>query len=449
MHIERRRFMKLGGRYVAGAGLLTQLPTQLAQATENEHYRALVCINLQGGNDGFNMLVPTDPAAYAEYQQGRGHLAVARGDLHALSPATVNTTGVGLNPYMSSMAPLFDSGKLAAIANVGTLVTETTADDARNNTANLPAQLYSHHDQSSQWHKLNHQHNTHTGWGARAAENLTDPQPYKSLASISLAGSNDWQIGGTDPAYNIDSDGVNSYDGMDQPNSEWQLPRRTAFTQLLHQGYDNLFAQAYADLQLRAMVLSANVGAALQQRGDLQTPVPTGNSLARQLHMVAKLIAIKDEFRMNRQLFYVNMTGFDTHDDQLEKQPYLFAQLAEALVFFHSALSELGQLEHVTSFTMSDFGRTITSNGDGTDHGWGSHHWVMGGAVNGGDIYGTMPRVAVNGPDDAGNGRIVPTLSVTQYVAPMLRWMGLDDSQLHATLPTLGNFHSPEPTFML
>jgi len=447
---NRRHFLKLGCKTIAGAGLLANTPLAFAQdsSASSASYRALVCINLQGGNDGFNMLVPSGTSEYAEYQSGRGHLAIPREDLQPLVAATTNTTPVGLHPQMSRVATLFEEGQLAAIANVGTLVQPVTTEAVRNQTANLPTQLYSHHDQSSQWHKLNHRQSAHSGWGARAADILADQQPYRSLASISLSGSNDWQVGGIDQAYNISRHGVNHYSGMDDIGSEWQQARRNAFTQLLHLQYDNIFEQAYADLQLRAMVLSGNVGAALERLGDLQTPVPTDNPLADQLQMVARLIAIKDEFRMNRQLFYVNFGDFDTHDDQLENQPRLLGQLAEALVYFNAVLTELGELDNVTSFTMSDFGRTVTSNGDGTDHGWGNHHWVMGGSVKGGDIYGDMPRLAIDGPDDAGHGRIIPTMAVSQYAATLLRWIGLNDAELHGALPTLSNFAS-EPQFML
>lgn len=447
---NRRKFLKLGCKAIAGAGLLTNAPLGFAQSSSpsDASYRALVCINLQGGNDGFNMLVPTGTSEYGEYRAGRGHLAIARDQLAPLYTATANTTPVGLHPQMSSMSPLFEQGQLAAIANVGTLVQPVTAQTVRDKTATVPSQLYSHHDQASQWHKLNHRQSIHSGWGARATDLLAAQQPYRSLASISLSGSNDWQVGGIDQAYNISSHGVNHYSGMDDLTSQWQQARRDAFTQLLHLQYDHVFKQAYADMQLRAMVLSANVGAALERLGELQTPLPADNPLAAQLQMVAKLIAIKDEFRMSRQLFYVNYGDFDTHDDQLQNQPGLLAGLAEALVYFNTVLGELSELDNVTSFTMSDFGRTVTSNGDGTDHGWGNHHWVMGGSVKGGDLYGAMPRLAVDGPDDAGNGRIVPTTSVSQYAATLLRWIGLNEEELNTTLPTLSNFSS-EPDFML
>ncbi|MEM7257311.1 MAG: DUF1501 domain-containing protein, partial [Pseudomonadota bacterium] len=265
----------------------------------------------------------------------------------------------------------------------------------------------------------------------------------------SLVGNNEWQAGGDQAAFTINSGGVSKYAGMeDLSQDSWQLPRRQAFIQLLHHQYNNLFERSYAELQSRALVLSTNVGAALDRLGELQTPVPAENQLAEQLAMVAKLIAIKDEFRMTRQLFYVDLHGFDTHDDQLRVQPYLYSQLADALAFFHQALSELNQLDNVVSFTTSDFGRTVSSNGDGTDHGWGNHHIVMGGAVRGADVYGTMPRLTVNGQDDYRNGRIVPTTAVSQYAATNLRWLGLSENEIDQLLPTLANFTARDLGFL-
>lgn len=445
----RRHFLKLGCKTIVGAGLMSGAAARLAHSQSNTGYRALVCINLQGGNDGFNMLAPTTGTAYNEYRTGRGHLAINSNDLIRLQPATANTTTVGLNPYMATLQPLFDSGRLAFQANVGTLVEPATADDVRNQSVQLPEQLFSHHDQTRQWQKLDHYHQWNSGWGARAGDHIAAQQANPNLASISLNGNNDWQAGGQQSPFSIGSDGVSAYAGMDDmtPDS-WQMPRRQAFIQLLHQQYNNVFERSYAELQTRALVLSTNVGAALTRLGELQTPVPQGNPLAAQLAMVAKLIAIKDEFSMTRQLFYVQLGGFDTHDDQLKVQPGLFSQIAEALVFFQNALLELGQLDNVTSFTTSDFGRSVSGNGDGTDHGWGNHHLIMCGSVHGGDIYGLMPRIAIDGPDDYRNGRIVPTTAVSQYAATHLRWLGIRESEINKLLPSLANFDQQDLGFL-
>lgn len=445
----RRKFLELGCRTIIGAGLAGGSIARIAQAqVSGNDYRSLVCIHLDGGNDGFNMLVPGAGAAYSEYAKGRGHLAVPSNDLLTLNPATANTTKVGLNPYMAAIKPLFESGQLAFQSNVGTLFEPGSAEDVRNKSIRLPEQLFSHNDQTRQWQKLNHTHQHNSGWGARAADLINKNQINPNLAAISLNGSNDWQAGGKFSAFNIKPDGVRNYDGMDDHESEWQMPRREAFVQLLHAQYNNVFEKAYAELQTRALILSTNVGAALAKRGELQTPVPPDNPLANQLAMVAKLISIKDEFQLYRQLFYVELGGFDTHDYQLEKQPALYTNIATALDFFNQALVEIGQQENVVSFTTSDFGRSVTSNGDGTDHGWGNHHIVMGSPVLGGDIYGSIPRILVDGPDDSRNGRIVPTTAVCQYAATTLNWLGLEEAEVDRLLPTLKNFNQRNLGFL-
>jgi uncharacterized protein (DUF1501 family) len=444
---NRRKFLQLGCRTIAAAGLASAASTRLSHAAD-DGYRALVCINLEGGNDGFNMLVPRSGAAYQEYANDRGHLAIRADDLIALNPISANTTPAGLHPSMAALRPLFNQGHLGFLANVGTMVEPVTVEEVRNKSATLPQQLFSHHDQARQWQQLDHINDAYSGWGARATDLLASQQANPNLTAISLAGRNDWLNGGEQSPFNVSAKGINSYSGMDKMDSNWQEPRRKAFIELLHQRYNHMFAQEYADLQSRTLVLSANIGAALNKLGDLQTPVPENNKLAAQLAMVAKLIAIKDEFRMTRQLYYVSLKGFDTHDGQLHRQPELFSQLSSALAFFHDALGEIGQINNVTSFTTSDFGRTVTSNGDGTDHGWGNHHIMMGGAVAGADIYGTLPRVTVDGPDDSRNGRIVPTIAASQYAATSLRWLGVNETELDELLPTLRNFSQRDLGFM-
>lgn len=450
----RRRFLELGCRTIVGSGLVgagvaggSVTNAAHAQATSG-NYKALVCIHLNGGNDGFNMIVPAAGAAYNEYANGRGHLAVPASDLLQLNPATANTTAIGLNPHMAALKPLFENGSLGFQANVGTMLEPGSAEDVRNKSIRLPEQLFSHNDQTRQWQKLNHTHHSDAGWGARASDLIAKGQANRNLTSISLTGSNNWQAGSEFSAFNIDSEGVRSYSGMDNYSADWQLPRREAFIELLHAQYNNVFEKAYAELQTRALVLSTNVGAALAKRGELQTPVPADNPLAEQLAMVAKLISVKDEFSLYRQFFYVELGGFDTHDYQLEKQPALYRKIAEAMAFFNQALVEIGYQDDVVSFTTSDFGRTVTSNGDGTDHGWGNHHIVMGNPVNGGDIFGLMPRILVNGPDDSRNGRIVPTTSVSQYAATMLQWLGLSQNEVDQLLPSLANFNQKNLGFL-
>ncbi|MEE9321242.1 MAG: DUF1501 domain-containing protein [Granulosicoccus sp.] len=451
---SRRRFLRTGTQVIAGAGLAlgADPALTLAQAADggldtNGDYRALVCVYLQGGCDGFSLLVPTGNAEYHAYASSRGQLAISRNNLIELDDLTGNSPPAGLHTSASALQPLFNDGRLAMIANIGNLVEPTSKEAYENGSAIVPTQLFSHSDQEIQWQQLQGRNRGQEGWGALAADYLSAYQSRDYLTSISLAGSNYWQAGTGQRPFSMTESGVLKYAGLGQV-SDWERPRTEAFKRVLDLPRRHVFTRAYADLQKRAMSITTELGAVLESNAGLLGESPIENELAAKLGMVAQLIAAQDKLGMRRQIFYVRMTGFDVHDNQNREQPELFAQLAEALAYFQDALDELGQSENVTTFTASDFGRSLTSNGDGTDHGWGNHLMAMGGAVRGGRIYGTMPRLEVDGPDSVHNGRILPTLSASQYASTLLRWLGLDDSQLDHVLPNLGNFPTRDLGFM-
>ena len=264
---------------------------------------------------------------------------------------------------------------------------------------------------------------------------------------MSLDGSNYWQAGRGQRPFSLREEGVIDYNGLDA-DSDWQRPRRDAFERVLahHQGH--VLSAAYADLQRRALQITGDLGELLELDGARVGEPPADNALAARLAMVARVIAARGSLGMRRQIFYVSMDGFDVHDDQNLEQPLLFAQLADALAWFQGTLDELGEADNVTAFTSSDFGRSLASNGDGTDHGWGNHLMAFGGAVRGGTIHGRLPRLDIDGPDSVRNGRVVPRLAAAQYAATLLRWVGLDDAQLHHVLPTLSNFPAHDLGFM-
>ncbi|MBX2882111.1 MAG: DUF1501 domain-containing protein [Granulosicoccus sp.] len=451
----RRKFLRLGTQTLCGAGLaLGSSPWHtLAQAatgelSQHQDYRALVCIYLAGGSDGFNLLVPTDDAEYNEYAGARRHLAVAKSKLLPLAVRNAGMPNVGLNDDAASLIPLYDEGRLGFVANVGTLIEPTSREAFENHTVELPAQLFSHSDQEIQWQQLQSNVATRNGWGALAAQQLAAGQDRDYLTSITLAGSNYWQASNAKRPFSVNPDGVARYYGMDSPESSWQQPRREAFQRVMQQQQSHIFAKAYADLQQRAFSITEELGALLDASAPLAQPIPENNSLAEQLAMVARLINVRESLGMSRQIFYVNMGGWDVHDDQSREQPELFAQLSQAMSFFQNEIDNSGMSQNVTTFTASDFGRTLTSNGDGTDHGWGNHHMVMGGAVNGGDVVGAMPRMAVDGPDSVRNGRVIPTLSASQYAADLLRWVGIEENTLDSVLPQLRNFSQRELNLM-
>lgn len=450
---KRRKFLTTATRTVCGAGLAISNSQWLSMAnaeslTNGSDYRALVCLYLSGGNDGFSLIVPTDSADYREYSDSRQTLAVEQSNLQNLSSRNPNNPTCGIYSQAAALTELYDQNRLAFLANVGTLIEPTTKTQFNDQSVALPAQLFSHSDQEIQWQQLQGQTQSLDGWGALAAQHLSGAQQKEYLTSITLSGSNYWQSSEEARPFSVAPEGVVNYQGMDDPQSDWQRPRREAFQRILQKNYSHLFSQAYADLQNRASASTVELGAALENAASLSAPLPGGNFLAEKLAMVAKLISVRESLGMSRQIFYVNMSGWDTHDAHLKDLPNLYAQLAEAMLYFQSAMDELGQSDNVTTFTASDFGRSLTGNGDGTDHGWGNHHMIMGGAVNGGNIYGQIPRMSVEGPDAIRNGRVIPGLSATQYAATLLRWMGLDDSALDSIFPNLNNFQSRDLGFM-
>ena len=450
---QRRKFLSLGAKTLCGAGLaLGSSPwhtlANIAHAdTGFNDYRALVCVYLEGGMDGFSLLVPDGDAEYAEYAASRGDLSVARSGAIPLQMRSAETAKVRLHPSCAPLADLYDDGRLAFINNVGTLIEPTTKEQYENNAVRLPSQLFSHADQEIQWQQLQGQSNGTEGWGALAAQELAGQQERDYLTSVSLAGANYWQASSQRRPFSVRSSGLVNYAGMSD-GSEWQRPRVESFQRVAEQPYSHVFMQAYADLQRRAGDITSELGAVLADQPRLSTQVPLDNDLAAQLSMVAQMIAAHPVLGMKRQIFYVRMDGFDVHDKQNKNQPGLFTQLTDALMYFQATIDELGLSESITTFTASDFGRSLTSNGDGTDHGWGNHHMVLGSAVNGGDIYGQLPRMSTEGPDAIRNGRVIPTLSASQYAASLLRWAGLQESSLDLVLPDLGNFSARDLGFL-
>ncbi len=453
-NFQRRRFLKLGAKTMTGAGLALGANPMLtlAQASESgfadgDDYRALVCVYLEGGSDGFSLLVPTGNAEYNEYTQSRQELSVGRDTLLDLSTLSGDHGSLGFNQFAEPLYNLYQEQRMAMVANVGNIIVPTTKFQYEDKSVPLPAQLFSHADQEIQWQQLQGRGRAENGWGAIAAEHFSTYQERDYLTSVTLDGANYWQSGSGQRPFAMKETGLLEFAGLDKTN-EWEQPRAEAFARVMQMQQNHVFSSAYADVQNRALRITEELGAVLESNGSIITEQPEQNSLAAQLAMVAQLIAARGQLGMRRQIFYVRMKGFDVHDHQNKTQPYLFSELAKALSFFQTTLDEIGETDNVTTFTASDFGRSLTGNGDGTDHGWGNHLMVMGGAVKGGDVYGTMPRMSVDGPDAIQNGRVVPTLASAQYAATLLRWMGLPEDQMTETLPTLSNFAQNDLGFL-
>ena len=445
--LNRREFLKMTA---AGAWLAAQpsvgLTHMVAPTAGFSDYRALVCVFLFGGNDSFNMLVPRSRAEYRAYARSRQNLAIPRRDLIAVSPLTSDGFEYGLHPVMSSVASLFARSRAAFVANVGPLIEPTTKEQYESGSVALPLRLFSHNDQQDQWQSLQGQAPIETGWAGRVADLLRMHLSDQQLpTNLSFAGNQLFQAADETVAYTMGRNGPISFEGLG--NSQAGRARRQAFEQILGAEYDSAYERAFRDIQTRALETVDRVSSALQSARPLSTAMPD-SSLGRQLRTVARLISVREQLDMQRQVFFVATGGFDSHSNQLQTQPGLLGNLSDSLGAFFEATVELGVADRVTTFTASDFGRTLTSNGDGTDHGWGGVQLLMGDAVRGREIYGTYPRLEIGGPDDVRRGRLIPTVSADQYAATLARWIGIAEADLSVVAPNLDNFQQRDLGFL-
>jgi uncharacterized protein (DUF1501 family) len=426
-------------------------------------YKALVCMFLHGGNDAFNMLIPRSDAEYGVYAQSRQNMAIEQAALLPIQPLTSDGTDYGLHPSMAGIASLFDTGRAAFVSNVGPLVEPTSKLQFQNQSVVLPPQLFSHNDQQDQWHSLKGATVSKTGWAGRIADLIRDRVAGQQLATnVSLHGSSLFQSADETVAYVIGANGPVPFTGfaspeaLDDPNLtpeqraliELFVEQRNAFERVVDMPYDTVYERGFADVQRRALGAIDRVSAALEQAPAFNTVFPD-TDLGNQLHTVARLVAVKDELQMERQIFLVEKGGFDTHDDQMQNQPLLLGDVSDSISAFYDALAEIGDADKVTTFTQSDFGRTLTSNGDGTDHAWGGIQLVVGDAVLGRELYGTFPDLALGSDDDVGGGRFIPTTSADQYAATLARWFGIDQADLPLVAPNIGNFAVQDLGFLV
>lgn len=453
---------------LGGASLFSQFgQLRLAQAAAldasalagSNDYKALVCVFLNGGNDNVNTLIPRDAATHALYHAVRPNLSIARdalGPATHLNPITPPSGGrqYALHPSMPELAGLFNAGRCAVIANVGTLVAPVTRASYQAGAVDVPPQLFSHSDQAVYWQTSRPDVTRKIGWGGRIADLLQSQNANTQLPmSLSLAGQNVFQTGTTVQPYSVGTHGPVERQGY---YGEYHASRRAAIDALLDHSQNHILERAVAGIQRRSIDLYGDVREAIDAVPDFATPEPAGfsslngsivggfNGLIAQLRMVARLIAARTALGQRRQVFYVSIGGFDFHDRLLADHGDLMRALSLALAMFYDLTVELGVADRVTAFTASDFGRTMTANGDGTDHGWGGEHFVIGNAVRGRDIYGRMPGLISAGNDDAGWGQIIPTLATDQYAATLARWFGVSDGHIDLILPSLAG---PNPVF--
>jgi uncharacterized protein (DUF1501 family) len=448
--LTRRRFLQAasaGGLVYAFGRTPGSVFANAASVDGFSDYKALVCVYLLGGNDSWSMVVPRSQAEYNAYASSRQNLAIARDQLLPLTLADPLPVQYGLHPSLSSLKPTFDAGQCAFIANVGPLVEPLTRDQYQSGAGRFPPQLFSHNDQQEQWYTLRGRAQTNTGWAGRLADLLVGQLPGQQLpVNLSLAGNVIMQAARSARPYVMGPTGPTTFTAFGA--SGVKLSRRNSFQSLINASYDSIYGRAYAET-LRSTLASADtINSAMAAAPALQTPFPIATPLGQQLETIAQLIAVRERLGATRQIFYIAAGGYDTHDEQLAMQPGLFSSVATSLAAFHSAMEELGVGSKVTTFTQSDFGRTLTSNGDGSDHAWGGLQLVLGGGVRGQAIYGEYPELRIGAPNDLGGGRFIPAISSDQYVATLVRWFGLDEPSIAAIAPSLGNFAQKDLGFM-
>jgi len=456
--VSRRAFMRQGVCAALGAtGLLSTIANlrMLNAATSLQSdmaidgdYKALVCLFLYGGNDANNMLIPIDETTYAAYAAARQVLALPRDLVLPITPRTPDGRSYGLHPSMPEIQSLFTQGRAAMLCNVGTLVEPVTRERYRARTVRLPRQLFSHNDQSVQWQTSRPDTTSRTGWGGRVADLVQSLNENQRLTmSISLAGTNQFQVGANVSQYNVTTNGSIALAGMSTNATSASGIRTQAINSLLDMEKRNLFDMAYSQMLDGAIENDVVLRAALEAAPNPTTVFPA-TSLGNQLRMIARLIKAGPTLGFRRQIFFASVGGYDTHDNMLVAHASLLTNLSQSLGAFYNATAEFGVENSVTTFTASDFGRTFTSNGAGSDHGWGNHQLIVGGAVRGGDLYGTFPNLTINGPDDTGQGRWIPTTSVDEYSATLARWFGVAESELSTILPNLSRFPRPNLGFL-
>jgi uncharacterized protein (DUF1501 family) len=450
--INRRDFLKKSATAAAVSAAFAHCPGAayaqgIGTSAPFPDYKALVCVFLFGGNDSYNMVIPRSNAAYNVYAGSRQNMAIAQQDLLPVNPITSDGTAYGLHPSMSGLQGLFENNRVAFINNVGPLVQPTTKAAYFNQSVALPPQLFSHNDQQDQWQTLKGLNVSNTGWAGRLADMIRINVANQQLATnVSLFGNTLLQSAEETVSYVMGNSGPIPFQGFG--DSGIFLEQRIAMENIINASYGTIYERAFADIQKRAVATADLVGDALAGAPALNTVFPQ-SQLGTQMRTVAQMISVRDALQMERQIFFVAAGGFDSHDDQVQNQPGLIGGVSDAMTAFYNATVELGIADSVTSFTQSDFARTLTSNGDGTDHAWGGIQLVVGDAVRGREMYGTYPSLVLDGPDDVSGGRMIPTTSADQYAATLARWFGIPDVDLDIVAPNIGNFVARDLGFLI
>ena len=427
-----------------------------AAAQSANDYKALVCIFLYGANDHYNTVIPYDVATHTNYYNIRkgtptagtvyDGIAIGRNALSATALSTALSDGrqMALNPEMSALQNLFENKRASILMNVGPLVVPTSRIQYDNKSVPLPPKLFSHNDQQAYWQSSYQTEGGATGWGGRAADLLLNNNSKSTLTCISINGNALFLSGQNAISYQMSSTGATTINAIKGKSLFGSANCAAALQNLITQQSSLPMASDYTTVTKRALDtydgIVAAIGATASASMNALFPSSATNSLSAQLKMVARMIEQQATFGMKRQVFMVGMGGFDLHDFLATQHPPLLQKLSSAMKEFDDAMTSLGKGSQVTAFTASDFGRTLTSNGDGSDHGWGSHHFVMGGAVNGGKFLGTAPEIGLTHNQQVGSGRLLPSTAVDQLGAELAAWFGVSATDVKTVLPNAKNF---------
>lgn len=453
-HASRRAFLQRGAALSLAAGAtpwaLSLAAMGEAAAASATDYKALVCVFLYGGNDHANTVVPYDQPSYDTYRGFRSNIALDRAALAAtvLTPAGTAAGGgqqFALAPGLAPLVPVFHAGKMAVVLNMGTLIQPTTKAQYSARSVPLPPKLFSHNDQQSFW-QASSPEGAASGWGGRMGDLLAAGNGSATFTCVSVAGNAVFLAGNSAVQYQVSATGSVPVNGI-KSALFGSTACSTALQGLMTATRTHVLENEHTRVSRRAIDANDQLTAALATV-PVNTPFPAGNSLAGQLGMVARMIAARNALGVKRQVFLVSLGGFDTHDSLASVHPGLMTTVGDALAAFYQSTQELGVADQVTTFTASDFGRTLLSNTDGSDHGWGGMQFVLGGGVRGQSYVGTPPVLANNGPDDVGQGRLLPTISVEQFGATLASWFGVSATDQATVLPNLANFSTRNLGFM-
>lgn len=441
---DRRKFLKTATQYTAmGAAApiaLNLAGIQAAAAQTAGDYRALVCVFLFGGMDQSSTLVPFDSAEFSALTAARGDIARPAADFVTLgNVASQSNRSFALAKELSPLANLYAQKKLSIVANVGPMYAPLTKAQFEARAAGVPPQLFSHNDQQSVWQSSGVEGAT-VGWGGRFGDLLASSNNASNsvFTSVSINGTAVFLYGNTVQQFQVGSGGPARVASLN--NLFGSTAAGQALRDIVRSNPSPLFESHLGEITRRSLDANQKLSDDLAIATPLVTSFNQDNSLAKQLQMVARLISVRQSLGMKRQVFFVGLGGFDHHDGLLSGLPGLHTQVAEAMNSFYNATVELGVASQVTTFTASEFGRTLTSNGSGSDHGWGGHQFVMGGALKGGTIVGSYPSAALGTAEDLGRGRLLPTTSTSQLAATLGAWFGVPTGSLGDALPYINNF---------